>query len=91
MKKLKQSNIPETVWSELGRLDKTLHNKLLLNSESNHTNVSRRQEDVQKVWGSIELGIFQELGEGFGEQEISKKVEVKEVAKIKPLAFRRQL
>jgi len=49
MKKLKQSNIPKTVWSELGRLDKTLHNKLLLNSESNHTNVSRRQEDMQKV------------------------------------------
>ena len=91
MKKLKQRNIPETVWSELGRLDKTLHNKLLLNSESNHTNVWRKQEDVPKVWGSIELGIFQELGEGFGEQEISEKVEVKEVGKVKPLTFCRQL
>ena len=49
MKKLKQRNIPETVWSELGRLDKTLHNKLFLNSESNHTNVWRKQEDVRKV------------------------------------------
>lgn len=91
MKKLKQRNIPETVWSELGRLGKTLHNKLLLNSESNHTNVWRKQEDVPKVWGSIEPGIFEELGEGFGEQEISEKVEVKEVGKVKPLIFCRQL
>jgi len=35
--------------------------------------------------------MFQELGEGFGEQEISEKVEVKEVGKIKPFTFRRQL
>lgn len=45
----------------------------------------------KKSEAALSLALFQELEEGFGEQEISEKVEVKEVGKVKPLTFRRQL
>lgn len=76
MKKLKQSNVTDNTWSELGRLVRNLQNKIVLEIWIRGQAYRYLGEtDAQKVWGSGELGLFKELREGPGEKEMSEKVE----------------
>lgn len=76
MKKLKLSNVTENAWTELGRLGRTLQNKILLEFWITVYSYKYLEEiDEQKVSGSNELGLFKDLKEGPGEKKMTEKVE----------------